>query len=794
MEALWNAVKSLAVWQIVALLAVMVGAAAAVYFVYAGAAQSDTTELAENQQLIPVRYGDIVNQVSTNGNLDFPERETLSFGIQGDLGELLVTEGQSVSVGQELARLDSSTIATLEEAVSQARVDLLQAEDALAELLEPKSEVTMALDRAAAAEKVADARFQAQQAQEALDEVLDPELPTPLDVKTLKEKIAATELQIERLQEEYEDLLNPELPTDRDIAAQDEVIADARVKLQQAIDHREELLSRDLLPDYERQLAEAQQRQADAEKELAAIQESLDALEPSERELVEAFQARLKAQIALDEAAQALEDFQELHGAKLTTQRAEKRELEADLAAARNTLASLREAYAGGALGLGSNIRRWETYVANLETELQEVRFGIVSQAEELEAALAVAETALTEAEERLAELSAGPDSLELAERAALEARAKAIIANQEVIDRDLAELEMPEVDPQELALREAQVALAEATLNQAIADLAELREDQQATPSNLELDHKNSQRELARDTLAQYWEDYEQLLEDMAAQPDPLEVALKEQQIVVAEAALAQAEADFADLLEEQGSPPDPVDVAAAEQKALSARNRLESAQSGLESASITTPLAGYVAQVLAEPGDGVEPRTEILEIVDTTIVEVDGIVDEIDVLLVQVGTAAEVSLDALPGVTIPGIVTEIAEDARNQQGVVSYPIRIRMEIPQGIQPRAGLSAIANIVLREERNVLLVPQQALYGSFDQPLVRVMTDQGVTERPVTLGSSDDFWVAVKDGLAEGDRVVLESADVSTGDSSFRNLRRATGAGGGPRGGGGGRPQ
>ena len=456
MEALWNAVKSLAVWQMLVLLAVMVGAAAAVYFLYAGAAQSDTTELAENQQLIPVRYGDIVNQVSTNGNLDFPERETLSFGIPGDIGELLVAEGQSVSVGQELARLDSSTIATLEEAVSPGpKVDLLQAEDALAELLEPKSEVTMALDRAAAAEKVADARFQVQQAQDALDEVLDPELPTPLDVKTLKEKIAATELQIERLQEEYEDLLNPELPTDRDIAAQEEVIADARVKLQQAIDHREELLSRDLLPDYESQLAEAQQRQADAEKELAAIQESLDALEPSERELVEAFQARLKAQIALDEAAQALEDFQELHGAKLTTQRAEKRELEADLAAARNTLASLREAYAGGALGLGSNIRRWETYVANLETELQEVRFGIVSQAEELEAALAVAETALTEAEERLAELSAGPDSLELAERAALEARAKAIIANQEVIDRDLAELEMPEVDPQELALRE---------------------------------------------------------------------------------------------------------------------------------------------------------------------------------------------------------------------------------------------------------------------------------------------------------------------------------------------------
>ena len=100
------------------------------------------------------------------------------------------------------------------------------------------------------------------------------------------------------------------------------------------------------------------------------------------------------------------------------------------------------------------------------------------------------------------------------------------------------------------------------------------------------------------------------------------------------------------------------------------------------------------------------------MLEIVDPTIVEVDGIVDEIDVLLVNLGTPAEVSLDALPGVIIEGTVTEIAAESQNQQGVVSFPIRIRMEIPEGLQPRSGLSAIANIVLREERNVLLVPQR----------------------------------------------------------------------------------
>ena len=787
MEALWNAVKSLSPWQVIFLALVLFGSGAAVFYFYTDTTQQDTTELSDNQQLIPIRYGDIVNQVSTNGNLDFPERETVSFAINGTLGELLVEKGHFVSPGEALARMDSSTVTSLEEAVAQAEVDLLLAENALAELLERPSEATMTLDRAAAKERVSEARFQVQQAREALEEVLDPAIPAFIEVKTVRERIAATELLIEQREEEREELLNPSLPTDQEIKAQEELIADARVKLQEAEDSRDELLTRNLQPDFEMKRAEALQKRADAEKELAAIAEALEALAPSERELVEAFQDRLKAQIAADGARQAIEDFLDTHGSDLSNRRREKETLEADLSASLATLASLREGYDRGTLGLASNIRRWETYVANLEQELQEVRFGIVSEIEEMEAALLVAESALTETEDRLAELSQGPDALE---RAALEARAEAIVANQEVVERDLAELEEPQVDQQELALREARIVLAEATLNQAIADLAELREDLGITPNRLELELNTQQLELAQATLAQYREDYEQLIEDRKAQPDPLEVALYEQKILVAEAALAQAQEELQELIEEQQQPPDPVDVASAKQKILSVNVRLTLAREELASVAIVAPIGGYVAEVLAETGDEVEPRTEILEIVDPTIVEVDGIVDEIDVLLVQVGTPAEVSLDALPGVTIDGIVTEIAEQSQNQQGVVSFPIRIRMEVPDRIEPRAGLSAVANIVLREERNVLLVPQQALYGSFDQPVVRVVTALGVAEQPVTLGSSDDFWVAVREGLSEGDQVVLEGAEVSTGESGFRNLRRATGGGfGGARGGG-----
>ena len=96
MEAILGALKALRPWHIVALAVVLLGSAGATYGIYASSTSADVTALAENQQLIPVQYGTLTNQVSTNGSLAFPEREELTFGAAGTVAEVLVTEGQRV--------------------------------------------------------------------------------------------------------------------------------------------------------------------------------------------------------------------------------------------------------------------------------------------------------------------------------------------------------------------------------------------------------------------------------------------------------------------------------------------------------------------------------------------------------------------------------------------------------------------------------------------------------------------------------------------------------------------------
>jgi hypothetical protein len=112
---------------------------------------------------------------------------------------------------------------------------------------------------------------------------------------------------------------------------------------------------------------------------------------------------------------------------------------------------------------------------------------------------------------------------------------------------------------------------------------------------------------------------------------------------------------------------------------------------------------------------------------------------------------------------------------------------------VPDDLQLRDGLSAVAGLVLEQQLNVLLIPQQAIFGNFQAPTIKLETASGIVERIVVLGDSDGFWTEVVEGLQEGDRVVMQSAQVS--DDPFQALRdRFRGGGGGGIGGGGALPR
>ena len=157
-----------AIWVVVAIILVI---AAVVYLQNRGDGEAGAeVALEEGQQLVQVRRGDLVNQITSSGSIVFPNREQLFFGTTGAIGEILVAEGDNVSAGQELARLDGETVAVLERDVAQAEFDLQSSLDALEELMEPPAELDLVQARA----EIAKAEFAIQVARDALHDVEDP--------------------------------------------------------------------------------------------------------------------------------------------------------------------------------------------------------------------------------------------------------------------------------------------------------------------------------------------------------------------------------------------------------------------------------------------------------------------------------------------------------------------------------------------------------------------------------------------------------------------------------------------
>ena len=279
---------------------------------------------------------------------------------------------------------------------------------------------------------------------------------------------------------------------------------------------------------------------------------------------------------------------------------------------------------------------------------------------------------------------------------------------------------------------------------------------------------NREAQTALARANVEQARDD----LADLLAGEDKPEYAALLQGLEVARHDLEEKRKDLQELIEPD---PESLDLAVLEVNVASAKVALSQAEQRLEDATITAPFDGFVSKLDVEEGDEVERHTNIMVVVDTSVVELDGGVDEIDVLETRVGAKASVEVDALPDQEIVGEVSSIAAEPNSGQGqggggIVTYPVTIRLTVPEGVDLPSGLSAVASITVSEERDVLLVPLDALRGAFDSPTLNVVTAGGeVVETPVTLGNSDDFLTVVTGGVEEGDKIITIAPEGSEGE-------------------------
>ena len=213
--------------------------------------------------------------------------------------------------------------------------------------------------------------------------------------------------------------------------------------------------------------------------------------------------------------------------------------------------------------------------------------------------------------------------------------------------------------------------------------------------------------------------------------------------------------------------------------------RSALQRTEDDLARTTIRSPMNGTVIQLNAEQGETVVPGSTnlpgsvIMTVADMAVLLAEVEVSEVDVVNVALGQEAEVKVDALGTDPQIGHVVEIATSGRRDpaQGTIRFAVKVALDDPDPAL-RPAMTAKVDILTATSTDALTAPIQAVVkrkldedgeevkgsaakGIEDSDVVYLIDEDNKAEvRSVITGVSDELYVEITEGLAEGEEVVV----------------------------------
>ena len=179
--------------------------------------------------------------------------------------------------------------------------------------------------------------------------------------------------------------------------------------------------------------------------------------------------------------------------------------------------------------------------------------------------------------------------------------------------------------------------------------------------------------------------------------------------------------------------------------------------AEARLAKTVIKAPFAGVVGLRSVSLGDYVKEGQDLVNLESIDPLKVDFRVPEVYLKQVAVGQTLEVALDALPGKTYEGKVFAINPlvDAGGRAIVIRAQVR---NADTALRP--GMFARVRLITKNERDTLVIPEQALVPQGEDQYVFKVADGKATRVKVDTGQRRDARVEVTKGVNAGDVVVI----------------------------------
>jgi HlyD family secretion protein len=207
------------------------------------------------------------------------------------------------------------------------------------------------------------------------------------------------------------------------------------------------------------------------------------------------------------------------------------------------------------------------------------------------------------------------------------------------------------------------------------------------------------------------------------------------------------------------------------AEAQVAQSQSSLKQLEEQLSYTTITSPMDGVILSRDVEKGDAVSSilvlgstATLVMTIGDVHQVYVQGKVDESDIGKVYLGQPARIKVESFKEKTFLGKVTRIAPLGVEKDNVTTFEVRVSIDNPGG-ELKANMTANAEILLEEHKNVLTVPEQAVLYDKDRNASVEVPDakqkKGRRVIAIKAGISNGTRTEVLTGLNAGDTVILQ---------------------------------
>jgi HlyD family secretion protein len=695
---------------------------------------------------VPVTRGNIVADVAGSGTVAAAQSLDQVFQTNGTVVEVLVEEGDTVTKGQVLARIDPRALqlkvdrATV--ALKSARAQYAQAEKgnatpedlAAAQASVDSSEANLfkARNGNVTTADIQNAEAQVNSARAQLQKTKTGNITTA-DIQNAEAQVRAAEAQVRKA-------------TTGNVTAADIENAEAQVRAAQA--QLDKARSGGVTPS-DIANAEAQVRSAQAQldkvmqgatpDQLSSAQANLDQAKQSYQKTADAAAAnKVQAEQSMLQAADSVRLAQEAYStAYWNNQQAQ---------SGRNPQTG--HSFDDDRLDAGvqqqqyaSALRDAELQLSQAQSRLEQAKTTYENAKQQEITDLATAQIQVDNAQVQLNELLKGPNQSD-------------VTVAQSQLDQARANLEKLQSGGSA-----SDIAAAQAQLDQANANLKKLK--QGGTPADIaaaqaQLDQANANlTKLRQGGTANDIAISQAQLDQAQANLQKLTESGTEADIAAAQAQVDQAQANY-DKLTAEGTL---TDLEIRQAQVDQAAQDLEQAKYDLEAVTLKAPFTGVVTAVNIVPGSVVGSTAAAVTIVDRSTLHVDLRLSENDVVRAKLGQPVAVTIDSLSGWQTTGEIDYIAPAAEVTNDVVTYGVRVSF-VDDDPSVKVGMTANLNITTAIKENILLVPNSALLPKGAGRVVQVPNADGtVREVDVQVGLTDGTQTEIVSGLKEGDRII-----------------------------------